>query len=137
MKKLALCVLAVLAGAVSTSAVAKDLKQNKQAPAVSATQMTDSKMDKVVASTFSGANNSGRLGSGNRWCVVVTGARTFFDSNSRNPRDLGGNSRSLPFARSRDDLPLWWIGGEEFMTPIIISRCYMNYECRPRFLRPE
>jgi len=23
------------------------------------------------------------------------------------------------------------------MTPIIISRCYMNYECRPRFLSPE
>ena len=61
MKKLMLCVLAVLAGVVSTSAVAKDLKQNKQAPAVSATQMTDSKMDKVAASTFgSGANNNGR-----------------------------------------------------------------------------
>ena len=57
--------LAVLAVAVSTSAVAKDLKQNKQAPAVSATQMTDSKMDKVAASTFGGgANNEGRLGSG-------------------------------------------------------------------------
>ena len=64
MKKFALCVLAVLAGAVSTSAMAKDLKQNKQAPAVSATQMTDSKMDKVAASTFSGANDNGRLGSG-------------------------------------------------------------------------
>jgi hypothetical protein len=64
MKKLALCVLAVLIGAVSTSAVAKDLKQNKQAPSVSATQMTDSKMKKVAASTFSGANDNGRLGSG-------------------------------------------------------------------------
>jgi hypothetical protein len=65
MKKFALCVLAVLAGAVSTSAVAKDLKQKKQAPAISATQMTDSKMDKVAASTFGGsANNKGRLGSG-------------------------------------------------------------------------
>jgi hypothetical protein len=52
MKKFASCVLAVLAGAVSTSAVAKDLKQNKQAPAISATQMTDSKLDKVAASTF-------------------------------------------------------------------------------------
>jgi hypothetical protein len=61
MKKLMLCVLAVLAGVVSTSAVAKDLKQNKQAPAISATQMTDSKMDKVAASTFGGgANNNGR-----------------------------------------------------------------------------
>jgi outer membrane lipoprotein-sorting protein len=60
MKKLMLCVLAVLAGVVSTSAVAKDLKQNKP-PAVSATQMTDSKMDKVAASTFGGgANNNGR-----------------------------------------------------------------------------
>jgi len=65
MKKFALCVLAVLAGAVSTSAVAKDLKQNKQAPAISATQMIDSKMDKVAASTFGGgANNKERLGSG-------------------------------------------------------------------------
>ena len=42
-------VLAVLAAAVSTSAVAKDLKQNKQAPAVSATQMTDSREDKRCA----------------------------------------------------------------------------------------
>jgi len=64
MKKFALCVLAVLAGAVSTSAVAKDLKQNKQAPAISATQMTDSKMGKLAAVTFSGANDNGRLGSG-------------------------------------------------------------------------
>jgi hypothetical protein len=65
MKKFALCVLAVLAGAVSTSAVAKDLKQNKQAPAVSATRKTDSKMDKVAASTFGGsADSNGRLGSG-------------------------------------------------------------------------
>jgi hypothetical protein len=47
MKKSALCVLAVLAGAVSTSAVAKDLKQNKQA--VSATQMSESEMDNVTA----------------------------------------------------------------------------------------
>jgi opacity protein-like surface antigen len=43
------CVLAILAAAVSTSAVAKDLKQNKQAPTVSATQMTDSEMDRVTA----------------------------------------------------------------------------------------
>jgi hypothetical protein len=64
MKKLALCVLVVLAGAVSTSAVAKDLKRNKQSPTVSATQMTDSKMDKVAASTLGGANNNGRLGGG-------------------------------------------------------------------------
>jgi hypothetical protein len=63
MKKLALCVLAVLTGAVSTSAVAKDLKRNKS-PTVSATQMTDSKMDKVAASTLGGANNNGRLGGG-------------------------------------------------------------------------
>ena len=64
MKK-SVCVFAVLAAAVSTSAVAKDLKQNKQAPAVSATQMTDPKMDKVAAATFGGgANNKGKLGSG-------------------------------------------------------------------------
>ena len=47
MKK-SVCVLAVLAAAVSTSAVAKELKQ-KQAPTVSATQMTNSEMDKVTA----------------------------------------------------------------------------------------
>ena len=64
MKKLALCVLAVLAGAISTPAVAKDLKRNKQNPTVSAAQMTDSKMDKVAASMFGGANNNGRLGGG-------------------------------------------------------------------------
>jgi hypothetical protein len=60
MKKAMLCVLAVLVGAVSTSAVAKDVKQNKQTPTVSTTQMTDSKMDKVAASTFGGANNNGK-----------------------------------------------------------------------------
>ena len=61
MKKAILCVLAVLAGAVSTSAVAKNVKQNKQTPTVSTTQMTDSKMDKVAASTFGGgANNNGK-----------------------------------------------------------------------------
>jgi opacity protein-like surface antigen len=53
MKK-SVCVLAVLAAAVSTSAVAKDLKQNKQAPAVSATQMTNSEMDKVTAGAGQG-----------------------------------------------------------------------------------
>ena len=58
--------------------MAKDLKQNKQAPAISATQMTDSRMDKVAASTFGGgANNKGRLGSGIDGGVVVTGARVF------------------------------------------------------------
>jgi len=58
------CVLAILAAAVSTSAAAKELKRNKHSPTVSATQMTDSKMDKVAASTFGGANNNGRLGGG-------------------------------------------------------------------------
>jgi len=49
MKKIT-CVLAILAAA-STAAVAKDLKQDKKAtaPAVAATQMTDSEMDKVTA----------------------------------------------------------------------------------------
>jgi hypothetical protein len=43
--------LAIVASAVSTAAVAKDLKQDKRAtaPAVSATQMTDAEMDKVTA----------------------------------------------------------------------------------------
>jgi opacity protein-like surface antigen len=50
--KTSVCVLAVLAAAVSTSAVAKDLKQNKQAPAVSATQMTESEMDRVTGGLF-------------------------------------------------------------------------------------
>jgi len=49
MTKLGLCVLAVLAAAVSTSAVAKDLKQDRKAPGVSATQMSESEMDRVTA----------------------------------------------------------------------------------------
>jgi len=49
MKKTVLCALAVLAAAVSTSAVAKDLKQDRKAPAVSTTQMSDSEMDRVTA----------------------------------------------------------------------------------------
>ncbi len=45
------CVLAILAAAVSTAAVAKDLKQDQKttAPAVKATQMSDAEMDKVTA----------------------------------------------------------------------------------------
>jgi hypothetical protein len=45
------CVLAILAAAVSTAAVAKDLKQDKKAtvPTVAAAQMTDAEMDKVTA----------------------------------------------------------------------------------------
>jgi hypothetical protein len=45
------CVLAILAAAISTSAVAKDLKQDNKAtaaPTISAAQMTDSEMDKVT-----------------------------------------------------------------------------------------
>jgi hypothetical protein len=64
MRKTMLCVLAVLAGVVSTSAVAKDLKRNKQNPTVSATHMTDAKMDKVAASMLGGGNNNKRLGGG-------------------------------------------------------------------------
>jgi hypothetical protein len=61
------CVLAILAAAVSTSAVAKDLKQDKKAsaPAVSATQMTDSEMDKVTAGgegIFSAPGNANAFG---------------------------------------------------------------------------
>ena len=54
------CVLAVLAAAVSTSAVAKDFKQDKKVtnvPAVTATQMNDADMDKVTA----GGNAFGHL----------------------------------------------------------------------------
>ena len=29
------------------------------------------------------------------------------------------------------------VESEEFMMPLIISRCYMNHVCRPCFLRPE
>jgi opacity protein-like surface antigen len=54
------CVLAVLAAAVSTSAVAKELKQNKQAPTVSATQMSDSEMDRVTAG-FALINGKGEI----------------------------------------------------------------------------
>ena len=65
MKK-SVCVLAVLAAAVSTSAVAKDLKQNKQAPTVSATQMTNSEMDKVTGQGHGqgGVGNGFGLGTG-------------------------------------------------------------------------
>jgi hypothetical protein len=48
-----LYVIAILAAAISTSAVAKDLKQDQKttasAPGVSAAQMSDSEMDKVTA----------------------------------------------------------------------------------------
>jgi hypothetical protein len=71
MKK-SVCVLAVLAAAVSTSAVAKELKQNKQAPTVSATQMTDSEMDRVTAG-FAFINGKGDLvinpGQGNHFGI--------------------------------------------------------------------
>jgi hypothetical protein len=64
MKKPALCVLAVLATAVSTSAVAKDLKQDKKAttPAVSATQMNGAEMDKVTAGAASHCAHRGCIG---------------------------------------------------------------------------
>ena len=62
MKK-SVCVLAVLAAAVSTSAVAKELKQ-KQAPTVSATQMTNSEMDKVTAGAQGGQGNGFGEGTG-------------------------------------------------------------------------
>jgi hypothetical protein len=44
-------VIAILAAAISTSAVAKDLRQDKKAaaPAATATQMSDAEMDKVTA----------------------------------------------------------------------------------------
>jgi hypothetical protein len=72
-------VLAVLAAAVSTSAVAKDLKQEKKAPAISVTQMTDSEMDRVTAGliffngngtlvTNPGKGNANGIGRGNGAC---------------------------------------------------------------------
>jgi hypothetical protein len=42
------CVLAILAAAISTSAVAKDLKQDRKAT-ISPAQMSDAEMDKVTA----------------------------------------------------------------------------------------
>jgi hypothetical protein len=52
MKK-SLYVFAILAATISTSAMAKDLKQDKKAttnaPALSAAQMSDAEMDKVTA----------------------------------------------------------------------------------------
>jgi hypothetical protein len=53
---------AILAAAVSTSAMAKDLKQNQPAnsPTVSATQMSDAEMDRVTA----GANPGDSAGLG-------------------------------------------------------------------------
>ena len=74
MKKL-VCVLAALAAAVSTSAVAKDIKQNKQA--VSATRMSDSEMDRVTA---------GDPGNGHAYGHEGTPAWQF----------NGGNARSAP-----------------------------------------
>ena len=73
MKKTALCVLAVLAAAVSTSAVAKDLKQSKQAPALSATQMTNSEMDKVTAGA----------GQGNAWAFGKSDEPAWFINNGK------------------------------------------------------
>jgi hypothetical protein len=66
MKKIT-CVLVILAAA-STAAVAKDLKQDKKAttdaPAVSATQMSDSEMDKVTAGEQGGLGNGWGEGRG-------------------------------------------------------------------------
>jgi hypothetical protein len=55
MKKLVYA-FAMLAAAASTAAMAKDVKQDKKvtAPAVAATQMTESEMDKVTAGTVTG-----------------------------------------------------------------------------------
>jgi hypothetical protein len=51
MKKIVyvLAILAAASTAAVAAAVAKDLKQEKKAPAVSATQMSDAEMDKVTA----------------------------------------------------------------------------------------
>ena len=68
MKK-SVCVLAVLAGAVSTSAVAKDLKQDRNAPAVSATQMTNSEMDRVTAGDPGNGHAYGQSLLGPAWFV--------------------------------------------------------------------
>ena len=52
--KVSLCVIAMFAG-VSTAAVAQDLKQDQKkepAPAVQATVMSDSELDKVTAGSL-------------------------------------------------------------------------------------
>jgi hypothetical protein len=53
--KTSVLVFAILAAAISTSAVAKDVNQGKKAPTstVAATPMTDSEMDKVTAGELS------------------------------------------------------------------------------------
>jgi hypothetical protein len=52
------CALAILA-AVSTAAVAKDLKQDKKTmPTVAATQMSDAEMDKVTAGEGQGVDTA-------------------------------------------------------------------------------
>jgi len=57
-------VLAILAAAISTSAMAKDLKQDKKATSnaatVKATVMNDAEMDKVTAGLSVGISNPGR-----------------------------------------------------------------------------
>jgi hypothetical protein len=59
--RLSVCVIAILT-VVSTAAMATDGKQEKKAtvPAVSATQMSDSEMDKVTAG-FTWRNPGGHL----------------------------------------------------------------------------
>jgi hypothetical protein len=83
MKKIAY-VLAILAAA-STAAVAKDLKQDKKAtaaPALSATQMTDSEMDNVTA-----AGHPTLLGEGNDTALKAGGTSLF-------PGEVNNNSHS-------------------------------------------
>ena len=62
MRKLVYAFAILAAAAISTAAVAKDLKQDQKAtaPAVSATQMTDAEMDRVTA----GGNPDASVGFG-------------------------------------------------------------------------
>ena len=82
MRKTMLCALAVLAAAVSTSAVAKDLKQDRKAPTMSATRMNDSEMDRVTAGAAGGNGN------GQAWGLQCTPAWQC-NGSSPNGRALG------------------------------------------------
>jgi hypothetical protein len=58
--RMSVCVLATLAVAISTAAVAKDLKQEKKTavPTAASNRMSDAEMDKVTAGSGYGLNTA-------------------------------------------------------------------------------
>jgi hypothetical protein len=75
--------LAILVAAVSTAAVAKDLKQGKKstAPTVTASQLTDAEMDRVTAGLYFVNNDQtvANPGQGNLpGCYCASGIGRFY-----------------------------------------------------------